>query len=425
MYPNQLQKNYNSLKNKNFYLQIDGSQNRRCKNIYNVIGGVLTEKKQGRGILLESFELESGRAENIVSIITYVVAKIHQNHTPCTFFKLFITDGAASCLKAGAELKILFKSLKHVTCIAHFTNNLASKILELAPLVKKMTGLFVKVFQKTSKKKKIFRDLTFIKIEKSPVDTRFGTFFKYAIFLYDNWQSIVGFLDKDLIDSESFKKAKLFLSEEKENLENELLLINVFRGIVDIIAYVEGQNLLVTDVYSKIKTLESLVEQHETLKNFCNKWLHEKGDNHYFYNYTPLNCNADNRIYSYAPLSSIDCERSFSAMNFVISDKKTELNNTYAFALLIIYYNNNKLYYQLFICNFNFFITSIFPPTIFSTHPFFPPKNPTSTFESRNNPAFFVFQTDLSTPNILSYFCTTQKYFMVLRQSKIISLEPR
>ncbi len=53
MYPNQLQKNYNFLKNKNFYLQIDGSQDRRFKNIYNVIGGLLTEKKRGKSILLE------------------------------------------------------------------------------------------------------------------------------------------------------------------------------------------------------------------------------------------------------------------------------------------------------------------------------------------------------------------------------------
>ncbi len=84
----------------------------------------------------------------------------------------------------------------------------------------------------------------------------------------------------------------------------------------------EGKNLLVTDVYSRIKEIEKLIIKNKSLKRFCEKWLREKGNNNYFYKYSSLNYRKDDRIFSFDPLCSMDCGRSFCAMNFVITDKK-------------------------------------------------------------------------------------------------------
>ena len=37
-------------------------------------------------------------------------------------FCLFVTDGAAYCVKAGKALKVFFPSMVHVTCVAHATH---------------------------------------------------------------------------------------------------------------------------------------------------------------------------------------------------------------------------------------------------------------------------------------------------------------
>ncbi len=100
IYPKQLEKNYSTLRGKKFYLELNGLLDRRKKNIYNVMGEILNEGKFTKGILLESFEIDIGNAQSIISVINYVVNKINSNPSPCNSFKLFVSDGASSCLKA-------------------------------------------------------------------------------------------------------------------------------------------------------------------------------------------------------------------------------------------------------------------------------------------------------------------------------------
>ncbi len=340
IYPKQLEKNYSTLRGKNFYLELDGSLDRRKKNIYNVMGGVLNEGKSTKGILLESFEIEIGDAQSIVSVINYVVNKIHSDPSPCNSFKLFVSDGASSCLKAGKDLKTIFKSMRHVTCLAHFVHNLSAKIVKTHPLIIKAINSFTKIFKNSSKKRKVFKEKSGVNVEKTPLEIRFGTYFNYSIYLYNNWQVIVTFLESNLINSKAYRKCSNFFLANKNKLEKYLIELNNYKSLTDILLYVEGRDLAVIDVYNKIKELEKIVEKNKIYKDFTNKWLHNTADNKWFYTYTPLNCSVSERIYSHAPLNSIDCERSFSLLNYIITDKKTSSDNKYVFALLNLY--NNK-----------------------------------------------------------------------------------
>ncbi len=91
-----------------------------------------------------------------------------------------------------------------------------------------MIGLFVK----------FFKNMESVKIKKFQIDITFGNF------LNDNFQLIVTFKNTNLIDLKAFKKAKLFLSNDRDNLEKQLLFINVFREILEAITYLEKQKIL-------------------------------------------------------------------------------------------------------------------------------------------------------------------------------------
>ncbi len=217
IHPKQLQKNYTSLSSCDFYIQLDGSRDYRHKNIYNVIGDVLEEGYSKQRHIVTIIRIKVGHSEDIMSVVTYVVEQIHNKPTPCNNFKLFITDGASSCLKPGKNLKVIYKSMLHVTCMTHFLNNLTLKIIGKYSTIKQSIDIFVKIFQNSPNKKSLIKEKFRIKLENISVKTRFATYLVYGIFLYDNWQIIMAFLESDKNDSKSFKKQRSGLLKMEEH----------------------------------------------------------------------------------------------------------------------------------------------------------------------------------------------------------------
>ena len=86
--------------------------------------------------------------------------------------KLFLTDGAPYCVKAGRGLTALFPDLLHVTCMAHAINRVAELARTTYPRVNLLISETKKIFIKSGNRKREFATSCNIPLPPEPVITR-------------------------------------------------------------------------------------------------------------------------------------------------------------------------------------------------------------------------------------------------------------
>ena len=86
--------------------------------------------------------------------------------------RLFLTDGAAYCLKGGRGLVSLFPNLVHVTCLAHALNRVAELARTTYPKVNLLISEVKKIFVKSGNRKREFAASCQIPLPPEPVVTR-------------------------------------------------------------------------------------------------------------------------------------------------------------------------------------------------------------------------------------------------------------
>ena len=164
-------------------------------------------------------------------------------------FCLFVTDGAAYCVKAGKALKVFFPSMVHVTCVAHATHLAFEDVRKKS----EKANLCI-VSLKSFLSKCAYRRSTFpIAFPPWPVITRWGTWVKCGIHLGKNWCVIADWV---------------------KNLEDDgIIVADAKRAFADISAQEELLELFPLEPALQYQTkLEShgstLVEQFDTLQQF-------------------------------------------------------------------------------------------------------------------------------------------------------------
>lgn len=65
---------------------------------------------------------------NSIIVISDIICSLNNLNVDKDNFNLLISDAAPYMKKAGRELKILYKSLFHITCIAHLMHNCAMHV---------------------------------------------------------------------------------------------------------------------------------------------------------------------------------------------------------------------------------------------------------------------------------------------------------
>ena len=86
--------------------------------------------------------------------------------------KLFLTDGAAYCLKAGRSLQAILPNLIHVTCLAHALGRVAEMARTTYPKVNQLISEVKKIFVKSGNRKREFAASCEIPLPPEPVVTR-------------------------------------------------------------------------------------------------------------------------------------------------------------------------------------------------------------------------------------------------------------
>jgi len=173
-------------------------------------------------------------------------------------FLLFLTDSAAYMIKAGKNLKKLYKNLLHITCVAHGLHRVAEKVRALYPQVDKLVSSVKKVFRKAPARVVYYREVNpEISLPPEPCTTRWGTWLDAVEFYSKNLESVKNVVNAfDPEDAACIRQAQKVLS--KPALSQQVAFISAnFNFLSDSIRKVETHQLTLVEYVDIIVHAES------------------------------------------------------------------------------------------------------------------------------------------------------------------------
>jgi hypothetical protein len=240
-------------------------------------------------------------------------------------FLLFLTDAVAYMLSAGSGLKSTYPELLHVTCLDHGLSRIAEEIRKSFPKVNRLIASVKKVFKKAPSRLNKFKEMfPETPLPPDPIITRWGTWLAAAEYYseyFEKVNSVVSSLDPD--DAAAICEAQaLFLdSTLRQNLVN---LSANYTFLVKPIAQLQAIRISLDQSLSilayavlkrnpdieKIKGINKIIK-NETISNPMTKL-------------SPINTAS----FKYAPLTTVDVERSFSIHRALYTDRRRKTTST-------------------------------------------------------------------------------------------------
>jgi hypothetical protein len=230
---------------------------------------------------------------------------------------LLITDQASYMLLAGKNLKGIFPNLNHVTCIAHALNRVCSSIQENLDFVNKFVSSMKKVFLNSKSKQELYKEVTGLRLPPVPVPTRWCTWLETANYYRENFTQMNKFVDqlKSEAKSKSIKKVKNII--QMNAFQDQLLEVGEYKFLTEVITKLQQQNLKMNSQLDLINEVKAKLSGFA--KEKLEKSLFKNPD---FKKFTE-NADFDHRLKnSYAPLVSVEVERSFSRYKNLLTDKR-------------------------------------------------------------------------------------------------------
>lgn len=341
---NETMKNIRSkLSSKRIWVTIDETTDVEGRYIANVIVGSLETDRQGVVFLLHTEELEKTNFSTISQLFNKSMGILWPNGVQHEHVLLFISDAAPYMVKAGTALQVFYSKMLHVTCAAHGLHRVAEKVRSHFSTVDKLIGSVKQIFKKAPSRLQLFKnELPGVNLPPEPIITRWGTWINAASYYCKNIQTVrrvIGLLDQE--DAISIQKAKKCL--DKPNLENNLAYIKSNFSILSVaIDKLQAKNLPLATSLNVVENIEETFkilngEQGKTiylklenvleknsglskLKHIC-KILDGEENTNIGELLGELSCN-DIVYFKYAPIVSVDVERSFSMYKTLLADNR-------------------------------------------------------------------------------------------------------
>jgi len=187
---------------------------------------------------------------------------------------------------------------------------------------------------KAPQRQQEFIQHTKLSLPPVPVITRWGTWLNTALFYVENYSKVSTFID-NLNEKDSIAIQKVQALNKTTDLENQLLSLKDYEFLPSAITKLEERSLKMSDqleILNDIKTkldgvskekLETSLRKNPDLKAFTE------------------NIGFEHRLKTlYAPLVSVEVERSFSLYKNILSDKRKNLTAENVERLNIIQYNS-------------------------------------------------------------------------------------
>lgn len=352
----------NELKNEYIYVSVDETTDDAGRQIANVIVGALRNDNIGTQHLISSKLLE---ATNNVTITNTVASALDElwgaNHNNHDKVLLLLTDGVGYMLKAGRNLKSIFPNLLHTTCLAHGLNRVAELVRTLYPNVNALISNVKKTFLKSPKRIQKFKDmLPGVPLPPRPTIIRWGTWIEAATYFIKHYDEVKRVLNTfSCSEGRSIIEAKRAFGDA--NIRSDLYFIaNYLITIPNAIKKLQDKSLSISDslkivektyreisklnltvkgkkIFNKLKLVLKKNSGYSTLK-IINELLNGKE--------IELQSQANRaaidsfRKFKYAPITTVDVERSFSSMKWIFTARRRRLTVPNIEKILVVYFEN-------------------------------------------------------------------------------------
>uniref|UniRef100_A0A2S2NDW7 DUF659 domain-containing protein n=1 Tax=Schizaphis graminum TaxID=13262 RepID=A0A2S2NDW7_SCHGA len=340
-YKDTLEKIRNRVSNNKIWVSIDETTDVEGRFVANVIIGVLLTDGPGEIFLLNTEELEKANHQTIFKLfdksmnLLWPQGVLHDN------VLLFLSDAAPYMVKSGKAIQALYSKMVHVTCIVHGFHRVAEEIRSYFNTVDQLISSVKKVFLKAPFRTRIFKtEAPDTPMPPKPILTRWGTWLEAANYYCEYYEVIKNIINKlDENDASSIKKAKDIFNNP--DLKANLAFISSnYSFLSTYITRLEKQNMMLSESISVVKTVKEKLQSpqgakgkaiYQKLENVLSKnegfKIIEKisnildGIDNSMEHLENLQVN-DLKFYKFAPLTSVDVERSFSRYKNLLANNR-------------------------------------------------------------------------------------------------------
>jgi len=312
------------------WVSIDESTDAEGRYIGNVIIGKLCSEPT-KSFLLNCVQLEKCNNKTIAKLFNDSMNLLWPNGVKYENVFLFLTDAAPYMVKAGNMLTAFFPKLVHLTCLVHGFHRVSETIRcnysAVDQLIATIKKIFLKAPSRISKFKEMYPDLN---LPPEPIITRWGTWLEAVQYYCDHFEKIKNVISNfDTESAAAIEKAKSLM--QNIYLKNDLTYNSAnFCFLIQTIKQLETKNMSLIESISIVEKSADKLEKAqghmgEIVKNkFANIIERNSGfqiikiirdiligknqQGSLDIEFTP----SDIVNMNYAPITSVDVERSFS-----------------------------------------------------------------------------------------------------------------
>lgn len=321
-----------------FYIVVDETTDSSGRYMAHLLIGVLEEEKPGISYLISSKQIDKTNNLTITRFIQDALTNFFlPNTVPIEKFLILLSDAAPYMLKAGQNLKIFYENLLHVTCLAHGINRVAEYIRSEFPLVNDLISNVKKVFLKAPLRIQFYREkLPGVPLPPQPVITRWGTWLDATVFYANNYDTLKEIICDITDSSEAVIKSQELFKDKKLQLQLVFIKVN-YSFVSKTLLQLEASSVSLMDSVDLVETFytncknvkgeigrkilqkfESVIENNLGFKKLQIISKIFMGD------FTETTEFKENLLPSlkFAPITSVDVERSFSIYKHMLTDRR-------------------------------------------------------------------------------------------------------
>lgn len=334
LYESTLNKIRETIKDNDIYFIADETTDRCGRYALNIMVGILSGEKT-KSMLLSVKYLSKCDAKTIGQEIIETCRLIWPERIQYHKVLLIVTDQAANMKAAIRGLKEFFFNISHVTCIVHALHLAAEAVRNRCQLLNEFISSMKTVLSKSASRQHSYKEYCKIELPPNPVITRWGTWIETANYYYKNFEIISDFVKFELKSkSESSKVLKELIDNKK--LQDELFYVNDFAFLPINIKSLESQGMKKSEQMDVLNETKSKLKDEALAK--LNRSLEKSPD---IISFVGNNDFSHRKKTLYAPLTSVDVERSFSIYKNILTDRRLNLTTENIEKYNVIEFNKN------------------------------------------------------------------------------------
>ena len=317
-------------KDSKIYIIIDETSDYLQRTVFHLLVGKL-DGKPSTPCLISTQYLENTEHPTICDAITTGLNKLWPDGIRYENVLLCLSDQARNMLSTGTKSKSDFPNMRHITCLIHCIQRVCEKVRDENELCDRFISEMKCLLNKSGKRKREFQKKTGLPLPKHPVLTRWGTWLRTSFYYAEHFAKVQEFI-KELMKEPNRPRALIQLDEMIDDPQLPLKLNNLkyFKILVD----------KIEELSIRGKSLRSQLDCIQFLRENLSDYSLEKLEFSLSNNPDFKSIETENRReFDFAPLTTIDVERSFSAFGNIVTDKRLSLSEENIEKYVFMHYN--------------------------------------------------------------------------------------